>query len=355
MPITTNMEEQSPRYLYEKKLAVDLLEAKKESYRIAWEERIQPQILSGKLFKFEELDSIRKRYEETLLKLSSPLDLPYNVELLRIETELYDILDLPYFKAHQRVFRKKVADIFVGYYPTDDINAIVTRTAPNCYLVLVNEGVMRAVYYLSILMLSVTRLRHDETSEEVFDTAYIRSKLSIHFKEFLENGRFPGERELFLCPEKMQLVNYISHFAYAFVVAHEFAHIIRSDISERIPRNFILAETSLETFDKKKEEELQADLLAFQWLQYANMPTNTLVQAEQLRELLHCGIWVFYKTATLLEELYQFSPSTHPSAKERESFLRKNGWGEPEEGAGLMGKLDIAWGLCRQSGLEDTT
>jgi hypothetical protein len=341
------MENQSPRYLYEKKLAVDLVEAKKQSYRIAWEERIQPQILSGKLFKPEQLDSIRNHYEENLLKLSSPLDLPYNVELLRIETELYDILDLPVFEDLRRIFQEKVADIFVGYYPTDDINALVMRTAPDSYLVLVNEGVMRAVYYLSILMLSATRLHDDVPDEEIFDTAYIRSKLSAHFQEFLENGRFPGERELFLNPEKMQLVNRISHFSYAFVVAHEFAHIIHSDLSERIPRRFMLADTSLETFDKKKDEELQADLLAFQWLQYLNEPGSSSKQNDQFPELIHCGIWVFYKAATLLEELYQFRPSTHPSAAERESFLHKNGWNGFDEEAGLLGKLKIAWESCK--------
>lgn len=351
--MNTNVEETSPRYLYEKKLAANLVEAKKESYRIAWEERILPQILSGKLFKPEQLESIQKNYEENLLKLSSPLDLPYNVELLRIEAELYDILDLPPFKAFRRVFHQKVADIFVGYYPIDDVNALVTCTAPNNYLILVNEGVMRAVYYLSILMLSATRISDEEPKEEISDPAYIRSKLSTHFKEFLENGRFPGERELFLNPEKMQLVNRISHFAYAFVVAHEFAHIIHSDFSVATPHHFMLGETTLEIFDKMKDEELQADLLAFQWLQYSGATDSISMQAEQLSEFVYCGIWLFYKAAVLLEKLYQFRPDTHPSAADREAFLRKNGWERYEEGLGLAGKFEVTWKACFDGVFED--
>ena len=220
-------------------------------------------------------------------------------------------------------------------------------------LILVNEGVMRAVYYLSILMLSATRISDEEPKEEISDPAYIRSKLSTHFKEFLENGRFPGERELFLNPEKMQLVNRISHFAYAFVVAHEFAHIIHSDFSVATPHHFMLGETTLEIFDKMKDEELQADLLAFQWLQYSGATDSISMQAEQLSEFVYCGIWLFYKAAVLLEKLYQFRPDTHPSAADREAFLRKNGWERYEEGLGLAGKFEVTWKACFDGVFED--
>ena len=55
-----------------------------------------------------ELTPIRKHSKENLLKRSSPPDLPYQVERLRVEAELYGILDWPPSFEGRKTRRSKI-------------------------------------------------------------------------------------------------------------------------------------------------------------------------------------------------------------------------------------------------------
>jgi len=305
----------SPVNVYKNRLGPGLLNSKKIAYKNTWNNLVKPMAEKGKIFELdyvEQLD-IGRLFENTL----DVTELPYNKVLRQSEEQLLTSLDSCELSEENSSLLEKAEDIFVGYYPIDDVNAYVSLIDNKKYLILVNEGLLYSIYKLCFLFVAGLEIesQSNEIISESIQIEILQDNAKYFFDRYVDAGELPSSKGMYLCPERMKLVNLLSRSSIDFLIAHEYAHIINEDLelSKREKRE--INGIDLSVCERNHKEEIEADILAYRMISHSSNLD---------REIIIAGIVVFFLAANLLEDLLDVDDETHPESMTRLDLLAKS-------------------------------
>ena len=198
--------------------------------------------------------------------------------------------------------------VFAGVFPTNTFNAHAVMR-PNTYLILVDTGMVEILGAMTTILASLD-----------LGTARTEAKrAAVLLRQYCDDRQLPTYAQLNATPlggDRLMLMTHAASAAEEFVLAHEYAHIIRGDVGHL----FFSDPGNRPKRDSLSDSETEADL----WAADAVM---RVASSDEERIIRCTGPLVFLATAGLIEAYMEQKKGqprfdTHPPASNRIVQLR---------------------------------
>lgn len=180
-------------------------------------------------------------------------------------------LIIPFFKLLPDHIWRRLENVIVGFLPTYKINASAIRSPGGTPIVILHTQLMTAIAHFNEAQIIAGKLLIDTNEEskihgkELLISAYSEIVTCVLYHQYL-----PKMTHL---PTTLNSVEHRYAFAKTFmhelfIILHEFAHIYLGHLEQTNTVNFadLKSEYNLEEYVRKQKLELEADILAAEWI-----------------------------------------------------------------------------------------
>lgn len=246
-----------------------------------------------------------------------------NNPLISLENFINKVIVEPFFKILTDEEKKILSNVYVGFLPTYNPNAMAI-SVPNSYpLIILHTELLAALSYYNEYQLVSYKIMEEGVINQVIDEICKGYKVVVEC--FIESDK-PSIPLIppVLSKEMFEFSNMKTLAQDLFIIAHEFAHIYLGHLDDSSKFSFPRINVNKVNCDQRMEFE--ADLQALKWLSRIRVG-----QGFYYRDVLDEYFLVFSIEVFMMFHLIEANTSipnddsTHPSAVKRLTYLLQEG------------------------------